>query len=194
VSPELKLDTFSQSHRSTSPLPSAIEGYNLINGTYACQNKRTLSDLKDTLGFTNGFLVSDWGADHDHVASAIAGMDMEQPSTFDQATINKFEDGTVPMARLDDMVRRILTPMFDVGIFDNRSAYGNTTVDVTSAEHSKNCREFAEQSAVLLKNSESNKGLPLIAPTTIGDAAAQMLRKNAGATINIAVVGDSRYD
>ena len=48
--------------------------YNLINGTYACENPQTLGVLKSDLGF-KGFVVSDWGATHDELKSIKAGLD-----------------------------------------------------------------------------------------------------------------------
>ena len=46
---------------------------NLVNGTYSCQNQHTLTHhLKGLLNFS-GWVVSDWGADHDSVASLNAG-------------------------------------------------------------------------------------------------------------------------
>ena len=49
---------------------SVMCSYNLINGTYACENKRTLTtDLKERMNFSSGWVVSDWGADHGSVRS-----------------------------------------------------------------------------------------------------------------------------
>src|SRR5579862_2151460 len=56
---------------------SVMCSYNLINGVYAANNKHILTDiLKDQYGF-DGFIMSDWGATHDGVASANAGLDLE---------------------------------------------------------------------------------------------------------------------
>lgn len=48
--------------------------YNQINNSYGCQNSKMLNDiLKSELGF-QGFVMSDWGAQHTGVASAVAGV------------------------------------------------------------------------------------------------------------------------
>ena len=50
--------------------------YNRVNNSYGCSNSKTLNGLlKTELGF-QGFVVSDWGAQHAGVATANAGLDM----------------------------------------------------------------------------------------------------------------------
>lgn len=79
--------------------------------------------LKGELGF-QGFVMSDWQAQHAGVATALAGLDMTMPgdTTFDSgnaywggnltiAVIN----GTVPEWRLDDAVTRIMSAYYYVG-------------------------------------------------------------------------------
>lgn len=58
---------------------SIMCSYNRLNGSYACQNSKTLNGLlKTELGF-QGFVVSDWGGTHAGVASVNAGLDMDMP-------------------------------------------------------------------------------------------------------------------
>lgn len=48
--------------------------YNQVNNSYACANSKLLNDvLKAELGF-QGFVMSDWTAQHTGVASAVAGL------------------------------------------------------------------------------------------------------------------------
>lgn len=48
--------------------------YNQVNNSYACQNSKLLNDvLKSELGF-QGFVMSDWAAQHTGVAGAVAGL------------------------------------------------------------------------------------------------------------------------
>jgi beta-glucosidase len=83
--------------------------YNRINNSYACQNSKTLNGLlKTELGF-NGFVVTDWFAQHSGVAAAQAGLDMAMPdgqsfwgNNFTEAITN----GSVPESRLTDMATR----------------------------------------------------------------------------------------
>lgn len=99
--------------------------YSQINNSYGCQNSQTLNKLlKSELGF-QGFVMSDWGAHHSGVSSALAGLDMSMPgdTEFDSGlsfwgsnlTI-AILNGTVPEWRLDDMAMRIMAAYFKVGL------------------------------------------------------------------------------
>lgn len=83
--------------------------YNRVNNSYGCQNSKTLNGLlKTELGF-NGFVVTDWDAQHSGVAAAEAGLDMAMPNgqsfwgdNFTEAITN----GSVAESRLNDMATR----------------------------------------------------------------------------------------
>lgn len=99
--------------------------YNQVNNTYACENSYLLNYLlKEELGF-QGFVVSDWGAQHTGVFSALAGLDMTMPGeVYDEWLTGKSNWGplltravyntTIPQNRLDDMVTRIIAPFFAI--------------------------------------------------------------------------------
>jgi beta-glucosidase len=133
--------------------------YNRVGGTYACENPATLGDLKSGMGFT-GWVMSDWGATHSTVASANAGLDMEMPDStyFGSALAAAVAAGTVPQARLDDMVSRILVSLLRIGVLDDPPTGTPDTV-VASAEHSALAREAAAAGITLLQN--RNHALPL---------------------------------
>jgi beta-glucosidase len=104
---------------------SVMCSYNQINNSYGCQNSKLLNNLlKDELGF-QGFVMTDWQAQHTGVSSVTAGVDMSMPgdTTFDSgysfqgtnltlAVLN----GTVPAWRVDDMAMRIMAAFFKVGM------------------------------------------------------------------------------
>jgi beta-glucosidase len=131
--------------------PAAVMcSYNAINGEYACQNKYILTDvLKKDWAF-KGFVISDWGGTHSTVQASAAGLDHEQPMDdfYGEKLKQAVEAGTVPMAQLDDHVRRILRSMFQVGLFDFPTQ--KSVVDVEGGFATS--RRIAEQSIVLLKN------------------------------------------
>ena len=56
--------------------------YQRVNNSYGCANSKILNGLlKTELGF-QGFVVSDWFAQHAGYASALAGLDMAMPNSF----------------------------------------------------------------------------------------------------------------
>jgi beta-glucosidase len=153
---------------------SIMPSYSSWNGVKVSGNKHLLTEiLKQELGF-QGFLISDYNAidqvDKDYKKaigiSINAGMDMAMvPSKYKEfiASLTQLVgEGTVPMARIDDAVTRILRVKFAMGLMDqNRSQLADRGLHKTfgSAEHRQVAREAVRQSLVLLKN--QNKVLPL---------------------------------
>lgn len=100
---------------------SVMCSYNLINGSWACQNSKTLNSvLKTDFGF-QGYVVSDWGAQHSGVVSANTGLDMSMPGDIVLGSLTSYwgsnltesvKNGSVSEERLDDMVERIIAAYF----------------------------------------------------------------------------------
>ncbi len=86
---------------------SIMCSYNRVNNSYACQNSKTLNGLlKTELGF-EGFVMSDWYAEHAGVASALAGLDLVMPYTLVRTNpAEAVNNGSMPVARLNDMATR----------------------------------------------------------------------------------------
>jgi beta-glucosidase len=131
--------------------------YNLINGVYACENDYILNEvLKKDWGF-QGWVVSDWLATHSTVKAALAGLDQQQPGGefFGAPLKTAVESGQVPMARLNDMVHRILRTEFAIGIIDHPQPTQVPDIwrGFRVAQH------VEEESAVLLRNESG--ALPL---------------------------------
>ncbi|KAF1343753.1 hypothetical protein EJ07DRAFT_169400 [Lizonia empirigonia] len=78
---------------------SNVDDKTRINGSYGCQNSKTLNGLlKDELGF-QGYVMSDWLATHSGVASVKAGLDMNMPGGFDFASsTSSFFGGNITTA------------------------------------------------------------------------------------------------
>ncbi|KAI5926455.1 glycoside hydrolase family 3 protein [Camillea tinctor] len=104
---------------------SVMCSYQQINNSHGCQNSKTLNGLlKGELGF-QGFVMSDWQAQHAGAASAVAGLDMSMPGdtlfnsgySFWGANLTlAVLNGTVPEYRIDDMAMRIMAAFFLVGM------------------------------------------------------------------------------
>jgi beta-glucosidase len=137
--------------------PGAVMcSYNAVNGDFGCENKYLLTDvLKKEWGF-KGFVVSDWGGTHSTVKASAAGLDNEEPldEFFGAKLKAAVEAGKVPMAELDDHVRRVLRAEFACGIVDHPTQKAVADVEGNLAT----AQRIEEQSAVLLKN---NGLLPL---------------------------------
>jgi beta-glucosidase len=138
--------------------PGAVMcSYNAINGDYGCENKYLLTEVLKKAWKFKGFVVSDWGGTHSVVKASAAGLDNEEPEDlYYGAPLKKaVQDGKVPVAELDDHVRRVLRSEFASGIVDFPRQ--RSVVDVEGGLET--ARQIAEQSIVLLKN---DKGvLPL---------------------------------
>jgi beta-glucosidase len=133
--------------------PSGVMcSYNLVEGSYACENDYLLNQvLKKDFRF-KGWVLSDWSATHSTVKSALNGLDQEMPGddNYFNAPLKKaVEDGQVPMARLNDMVHRILRSMFAACVIDDPPI--RSVVDPFRGRD--DAQHIAEESIVLLKNS-----------------------------------------
>jgi len=155
----------------------AADGTDLEPAMHACENSRILNDmLKGQLGF-EGWVMSDWGATHSTVAAANNGLDQEMSGSvfFNAARLNQsLEDGQISMAAIDDKVVRVLTPMFEMGLFDRSMTRGDLKTNVSSTEHNNIARTLAVDGLILLQNEDSMLPLQTRRVKTlavIGDAA-----------------------
>lgn len=147
--------------------------------------------LKDELGF-DGFVVSDWGGVdyvapeyYDAVVQSInAGVDMNMvPQDYQRfiAVLKEaVENGDVPLARIDDAVRRILTVKFALGLFERPYSDPALRDAVGAQEHRDLARAAVAMSAVLLKNEggvlplDPDNDLILVAGSASDDLGVQL--------------------
>ncbi len=153
-----------------------MNSFNDLNGVPATGNKYLQRDiLKGKWGF-KGFVVSDWGSigemiNHGNVknqyeaalSAVTAGSDMDMESRcYKTSLVQLVKEGKVPMALIDDAVRRILRKKFELGLFDDPYRFCNEAREqaaLNNPEHVKVAREAGAKSIVLLKN--ENNLLPL---------------------------------
>lgn len=135
---------------------TVMAAYNRINGQYASENTYLLNKtLKDQWGF-KGFVVSDWDATHSTVAAALGGLDVEMPAgaNFGGGKLQEaVASGKVPMAVIDDKVRRILNVLLISGTFDRKASNRPPRSAIGSPEHRAVSLRMAQEGIVLLKNS-----------------------------------------
>ena len=164
-------------------------------------DKDLLTDvLKGQLGF-NGFVVGDWNGhgqvpgctNTDCAPSLNAGLDMFMaPDSWKglyESTLQHVKDGTIPMERLDDAVRRIIRVKLASGIFTKGAPSTRPNAgDASLLGLPKNraiARQAVRESMVLLKNNKNT--LPLNAKKTvmvIGDGAASISKACGGWTLS----------
>ncbi len=129
---------------------SIMCAYPKINGTFNCENPLLLTDILKKQWDFQGFVISDWGATHSTVPSALAGLDAEMPTGryFGDDLRHAVESGQVPMAVIDDKLVRRFTTMIEFGLFSPEPA----PKPIPAFEHGAVSRSIAEQAMVLLKN------------------------------------------
>jgi beta-glucosidase len=152
---EIYLPAFEIAVKESQPW-SVMSSYNLVNGTYASENKYLLEDiLRGEWGF-EGFVVSDWGAVNNRVKGLVAGNNLEMLGSGEynrNKIIAAAKSGEIPQARLDEMVAGLLAMILKGDA--NRDKNAKYSVD----EHHEFARRVAGESIVLLKN--ENTILPL---------------------------------
>lgn len=170
-----------------------------VNGIPVHVNKEILTGLlRDELGF-KGIAVTDWedipylqsrhrvaGSYKEAIEMAInAGVDMSMVPTdleFPKLLKELVEEGKVPMERIDEAVRRILTVKFKLNLFENpyyeeKGLYSK----FGSEEFAKESYQAAAEAITLLKN--ENNILPLSNETKVlvtGPNAHSLTALNGG--------------
>ena len=157
---------------------SLMCAYPKVNGAFNCENAPLLKDvLKKEWGF-DGFVISDWGATHSTVPSALNGLDLEMPTGryFADDLKKAVESGAVPVAAIDEMLVRRFAKMMEFGLFGPQPK----PVPVPAFEHGAIARSIAGQSMVLLKNDANLLPLDGAAVTTIALVGPYAVRPETG--------------
>lgn len=152
-----------------------------VNNSYSCHNSKPLNGLlKTELGF-QGFVMSDWFAQHTGIASAEAGLDMVMPFGYEFWGDNLTEavrNGSISEGHINDMATRIMAAWY-FSPQDNKSlppvGAGLTAefegdrpiIDARDPNDAGLLMEGAIQGHVLLKNIKNSQ--PLKAPRMLSN-------------------------
>jgi beta-glucosidase len=162
---------------------SVMVSYSSWNGVPMHANRRLITDvLKGELGF-RGFVVTDWEAINKlpgdyptEVEAAInAGIDMVMVPTNFRDFITTMKEliaaGRIPMARVDDAVRRILRQKARFGLWQRPATDRRLTAAIGAPDHRAVARQAVRESLVLLKN--ERRALPLARGVRLNVAGAK---------------------
>ena len=147
---------------------SLMMAHNEINGIPCHKSKWLMENkMRGEYGFT-GFVVSDWmdierihtlhrtaeNRKEAYYQSIMAGMDMHMHGIhWNEEVAELVREGRIPMSRIDESVRRILTAKFRLGLFENPYCNIEEGNKVRMCEeHRATALEAARNSIVLLKN------------------------------------------
>ena len=144
---EIYLSAFEQVVKMASPA-TIMASYNRLNGIFACQNSRLLTEiLRKEWGY-QGAVISDWGATADIVSCIKAGMDLEMPDSnglHEPLLKEAVKNNILSEEELDRSVNRLVSLV---------ETYASKPVPDTVdflVQHSI-ARQLASESGVLLKN------------------------------------------
>ena len=161
---------------------SIMSSYNLVNGTYANENKHLLMEiLRVEWGF-DGAVITDWGGSNDHALGVKNGSTLEMPAPGGDSVrelLAAVESGKITESDIDARLSELL-PL----VFDTKAALDAAPREFDAAAHHALARRAAEESLVLLKNESSL--LPLAAGSkvaVIGDFAKNPRYQGAGSSM-----------
>lgn len=198
-----------------SPYPPALEAgaqtvmasFSSINGVKMHGSEAFLTDLlRGQMGF-DGLVVGDWnghgqipGCSNSNCPQALlAGLDVymvpEEWRALHATLMTQVSDGTIPMARLDEAVRRVLRVKLRMGLFERgRPSSRPLALQPTllgSPDHRALARQAVRESLVLLSNRD---GILPLDPRSIilvaGDGADDIAMQSGGWTISWQGGGD----
>ncbi|NJC07306.1 glycoside hydrolase family 3 protein [Polymorphobacter fuscus] len=190
---------------------SVMASYSSWQGAKMHGNASLLTGvLKGRMGF-GGFVVGDWNghgqlpgcSPTDCPGALVAGMDMfmapDSWKALHASTLKAVQAGTLPMARLDDAVARILRVKLRAGVFDDGKPsarpFGGKFELLGGPAHRAIARQAVRQSLVLLKN--DGGALPLKPGQKLlvaGDGADSFMKQSGGWTLTWQGTGLKRED
>ncbi|WP_283582861.1 glycoside hydrolase family 3 C-terminal domain-containing protein [Limosilactobacillus difficilis] len=163
--------------------PGAImTSYNEINGTYANENAHLLQDiLRKEWGF-DGYVVTDWGGDNDHVKGVQHGSDLAMPGQGVNGPlelVKAVQDGRLAEEDLDARVDELLS-----AVKSSTAMQADDQPKIDWDHQHEVARQAATKAIVLLKNHDDV--LPLNSKekvAIVGDFAKTPRYQGAGSSL-----------
>lgn len=162
---------------------TVMASYNKLNGTYASEHRRLLTDILKTEWGYEGAVVSDWTAVRSTAPAANAGLDLEMPGPpkwFGARLLAAVQAGEVSLAQIEDNARRVVRLILRCGLLDGPRPAG----ELRTARHKAIAFEAACEAMTLLKNDGDllplSPGLKTIA--LIGPNAQRVMLQGGGSS------------
>lgn len=187
---EIYLTGFEIAVKESHP-KTIMSSYNMVGGTYANENAHLLKEiLRSEWGF-DGFVITDWGADNDHIEGVKNGSNLVMPAPGPDCAIqivNAVKEGRLSEKDIDARLTEFLPVVFCVS-----EAVKKAPKSFDRDAHHAIARKCAEQSIVLLENDGI---LPLKAAqvAVIGDFARAPRYQGAGSSMVNPTKLDNLYD
>jgi len=178
---EIYLASFEGAVKKAQPW-TVMSSYNQVNGAFASENQRLLTDiLKEEWGH-EGFVVSDWGAVNERDRALAAGLELEMPASNGRGEAKvaaAVRSGQLSEAALDRAVLRLLRVIFRA-VDAKRDNYR-----YDASEHHRLARKVAAESMVLLQNESALLPLAKTANIAVVGAFAKQPRYQGGGSSHI---------
>ena len=147
---EIYLAVFEHIIKKSNPT-TVMCAYNKINGHFASENKKLITDiLRGEWGY-GGMMISDWGAVHDVANALKAGMDLIMPErkTIVEDVMKALDDGRITETDVDIAVARIQKFIHDV------ENLPKPDIKFDRAKAHEVATEVEREAIVLLKNEDN---------------------------------------
>lgn len=155
---------------------TVMNAFNVVDGIPASANKFLVTDVLNKKWGFKGFLVSDWASFKEEIThgyaedekdaalkSFQAGSMMDMQSSVSEKFLPELvKEGKITIQQIDEVVGRILSQKFKLGLFDNPYKFCDTTNEknkIFTPENRAIAKQAAEEAILLLKN--KNSVLPL---------------------------------
>jgi beta-glucosidase len=152
-----------------------MTAFNSLDEVPASANHFTVTDILRHEWKFRGLVASDYTAIHELVEHGIAlddaaaarkallaGVDMDMVDEAYKTLVKQVHSGAVPMAAVDEAVRRVLRVKFALGLFDHPYVKEVPASESIPPERLETARKIAEESLVLLKNERVAAGAPVL--------------------------------
>lgn len=167
---------------------SVMGAYNQFRGQFCTENAYLIDTILKGEWQFSGILMSDWGAVHNTMEALYNGTDLEMGTDLSMlpnpdygkffmgdTVIDLVRSGKVPVALIDDKVRRILRIMDKTHMLDGQRIKGS----FDTKEHQETTLKVAEEGIVLLKNQGNLLPLNSTSVHSIAVIGANANRPNA---------------